>query len=73
MHFVGQSTILSLTPDRGIGETYCLAHHLTIDGAKRKLMIAALRYGDTILKQDGAWLFAQRVLYVDWIEERILS
>jgi hypothetical protein len=36
-------------------------------------MIAALRYGDTIVKQDGAWLFAQRVLYVDWIEERILS
>ena len=73
MHFVGQSTILSLTPDRGTGETYCLAHHLTIDGAKRKLMIAALRYGDTFVKQDGAWLFAERLLYVDWIEERILS
>jgi SnoaL-like protein len=32
MHFIGQSTILSLTSDRGTGETYCLAHHLTIDG-----------------------------------------
>jgi SnoaL-like domain len=73
MHFVGQSTIISLTPDRGTGEAYCLAHHLTIDGAKRKLMIAALRYGDTFVKQDGAWLFAERLLYVDWIEERILS
>jgi hypothetical protein len=30
MHFVGQSTILSLTPDRGTGETYYLAHHLTV-------------------------------------------
>jgi hypothetical protein len=32
MHFVGQSTILSLTADRGTGEVYCLAHHLTIVG-----------------------------------------
>jgi hypothetical protein len=22
---------------------------------------------------DGAWLFAERLLYVDWIEERALS
>ena len=44
MHFVGQSTILSLTADRGTGEAYCLAHHLTVDGEKRRLMIAALRY-----------------------------
>jgi SnoaL-like domain len=73
MHFVGQSTILGLTPDRGTGEAYCLAHHLTMDGAKRKLMIAALRYGDKFVKQDGACLFAERLLYVDWIEERILS
>jgi hypothetical protein len=73
MHFVGQSTILSLTADRGTGEAYCLAHHLTIDGEKRRLMVAALRYYDTFIKMDGAWLFAERLLYVDWIEERILA
>jgi len=73
MHFVGQSTILSLTPDKGTGEAYCLAHHLTVDGGKRSLMIAALRYYDTFAKVDGAWLFAERLLYVDWIEERDLS
>jgi hypothetical protein len=73
MHFVGQSTILSLTDDRGTGEAYCLAHHLTVDGQKRRLMIAALRYYDTFAKMDGAWLFAERLLYVDWIEERVLS
>jgi ketosteroid isomerase-like protein len=70
MHFVGQSTILSLTSDRGTGEAYCLAHHLTVDGDKRKLMVAALRYYDTFVKLDGSWLFAERLLYVDWIEER---
>src|SRR5271168_4100264 len=73
MHFVGQSTILSLTPDRGSGEAYCLAHHLTVDGDNRRLMIAALRYYDTFVKMDGAWLFAERLLYVDWIEERVVS
>jgi hypothetical protein len=73
MHFVGQSTILSLTPDKGTGEAYCLAHHLTVDDGKRSLMIAVLRYYDTFVKVDGAWLFSERLLYVDWIEERDLS
>ena len=73
MHFVGQSTILTLTGDKATGEAYTLAHHLMIDGEKRQLMIAALRYYDLFLKVDGAWFFAERLLYVDWIEERILS
>ena len=73
MHFVGQSTILTLTADRGTGEAYCLANHLTVESEKRQLMIAALRYCDTFAKVDGAWLFAERLLYVDWIEERALS
>ena len=73
IHFLGQTTITTLTVDRGTGETYCMPHHLTIAGDKRKLMIAALRYYDTFVKADGAWLFAERLLYVDWIEERAVS
>jgi len=73
MHFVGQSTILTLTGDGATGEAYCLAHHLTVDGGKRRLMIATLRYADTFAKKDGAWLFAERRLYVDWLEDRALS
>ena len=74
MHFVGQSTVLTLTADRAAGEAYTLAHHLTItESGKRSLMIAALRYGDTFLKKDGVWFFSERLLYVDWIEERALS
>jgi ketosteroid isomerase-like protein len=73
MHFIGQSTILSLSGNRATGEGYTLAHHLTVEGEKRQLMIAALRYYDTFVKVDGAWLFAERRLYVDWIEERALS
>jgi hypothetical protein len=60
MHFLGQTTILTLTGDRGTGETYCMPHHLTIDGKNRRLMIAALRYADQFVKIDGAWLFAER-------------
>ena len=73
MHFVGQSTILTLTNDRATGEAYTLAHHLTVDGAKRRLMIAALRYSDSFVKTNGEWLFSERLLYVDWIEERALA
>jgi hypothetical protein len=36
-------------------------------------MITALRYMDTFVKMDGAWLFAEHKLYVDWLEERTLS
>jgi len=71
-HFLGQSTILTLAGDRASGEAYCLAHHVTVDGGKRHLMIASLRYLDTFVKSDGVWLFAERLLYVDWIEERTL-
>ena len=72
MHFVGQSTITSLTTEKATGQAYCLAHHLTLDEGRRHLMIATLRYADTFAKVDGAWLFAERRLYVDWIEERPL-
>jgi hypothetical protein len=72
-HFVGQSRIFTLTGDRATGEAYCLAHHVTVDGGKRRLMVASLRYIDTFVKIDGDWLFAERLLYVDWLEERALS
>jgi SnoaL-like domain len=73
MHFMGQSTILTLKRDRATGEAYCIAHHLTVDGEKRHLMVAYLRYLDTFAKVDGAWLFAERLLCVDWLERRALS
>lgn len=69
MHFNGQSTI-ALDGDQATGESYCIAHHLVSDGAERKLMVAWLRYGDTFVKVDGTWLFAERNLYVDWTETR---
>ena len=72
-HFLGQSTITSLTNDRATGEAYCLAHHVKVDGAGRRLMVASLRYLDSFAKIDGAWLFAERLLYVDWLDERVMT
>ena len=69
MHFNGQSTI-AIDGERATGESYCIAHHLFTDAGERRLMIAWLRYGDTFVKFDGAWLFAERNLYVDWTETR---
>ena len=72
-HFVGQSTIVTLVGDKATGDAYCMAHHLSVNGEKRQLMVAALRYADVYRKIDGAWLFAERRLYVDWLEERAQS
>jgi ketosteroid isomerase-like protein len=68
-HFNGQSTV-ALNGDRATGESYCLAHHLYTEDGERKLMVASLRYLDTFVKSDRAWLFAERKLYVDWTETR---
>src|SRR5260370_18707328 len=72
-HFIGQSTIYTLTGGRAIGETYCLAHHVTVDGEKRRMMLASLRYPATFGKINADGLFAQRLLYVSWLRERSLS
>jgi hypothetical protein len=70
MHFNGQSTV-SLDGDRATGESYCLAHHLSVAGdGQRTLMVASIRYLDEFVKQDGQWLFAERRLMVNWTDTR---
>ncbi|MEY9895141.1 ketosteroid isomerase-like protein [Catenulispora sp. MAP12-49] len=69
-HFNGQSTVV-LDGERATGESYCIAHHLTVaDDGSRTLMIASIRYLDAFVKRDGDWLFAERRLMVDWTETR---
>jgi ketosteroid isomerase-like protein len=70
MHFNGQSTV-SLDGDAATGESYCLAHHLTVaEDGQRTLMVASIRYLDDFVKQGGQWLFARRRLMVNWIDTR---
>jgi hypothetical protein len=66
----GQSTV-SLDGDRATGESYCLAHHLSVgDDGQRTMMIASIRYLDGFVRQGGQWLFAERRLMVNWTETR---
>jgi ketosteroid isomerase-like protein len=70
MHFNGQSTV-ALDGDRATGESYCLAHHLSVpEDGQRTLMVASIRYLDQFVKQDGQWFFAERRLMVNWIDTR---
>lgn len=69
MHFNGQNTV-KLNGDKATGIAYCMAHHLTIEDGKQKLMVAAIRYHDSFVRQNDKWLFAERKLLVDWIENR---
>jgi hypothetical protein len=71
-HFNGQSTV-ALDGDRATGLSYTLAHHLFTAEGERMIMIASLRYRDTFAKIDGAWLFAERNLLLDWSETRPLG
>ena len=68
-HFNGQSTVV-LNGERATGESYTIAHHLYTADGERKIMIASLRYLDAFVKIDGAWLFAERNLILDWSETR---
>jgi hypothetical protein len=71
-HFNGQSTVW-LDGDRATGESYTIAHHVFTEDGVRKMMIASLRYYDTLASIDGDWYFAERQLIVDWTETRPLG
>ena len=70
MHFVGQHSLRSYSPTEAKGQAYCIAHHLNYIEGGQKLMIAYMRYEDTFRKVDGKWLFAERILLVDFVENR---
>ncbi|TCO19670.1 SnoaL-like protein [Kribbella steppae] len=72
-HFNGQSTVV-VDGNRASGESYTLAHHVTVDDdGRRTLMVASIRYLDQFVKLDGTWYFAERNLLVDWTETRPLQ
>jgi SnoaL-like domain len=70
-HFNGQGAI-ALNGPTATGESSCLAHHVQIQEGRRRLMIASIRYLDTVTNHAGRWLFSKRRLMVDWVETRSL-
>lgn len=70
MHFNGQHQLLLKKENTIGGITYCMAHHLNIVAGIQKFMVAAIRYEDEYVKQNGEWFFGKRKLFVEWIENR---
>ena len=72
-HFNGQS-LLDVSDNTASGESYCLAHHVKTDqDGKATLLVMAIRYQDKFVKQDSKWLFSERDLFIDWMENRELK
>ncbi len=69
-HFNGQS-IISINGDTASNESYCLAHHIKY--AEKTLLVMSIRYRDKLVKQNSKWLFAERDLFIDWVDNRELK
>jgi SnoaL-like domain len=71
-HFNGQSTV-TIVGDSATGESYTLAHHVSTEAGRRRIMIASIRYLDIFEKIEGSWYIAERNLILDWSETRDLG
>jgi uncharacterized protein (TIGR02246 family) len=64
-HLIGNQTV-SLGRDRADAESYCIAYHLYPKGGDQEVYVAAIRYLDTVVRDDGEWRIAERELAIDW-------
>jgi hypothetical protein len=69
-HLVGRRTLFTLKGDRAPPEKLAALRIMLV---RKRSMLASPQYLDTFAKVDGAWLFAERRLYVYWLEERAPS
>jgi hypothetical protein len=69
-HFVANH-LCEITGDTGTGETYCLAHHLALDGAR--MLVTHMIYRDEYARTDDGWKFARRTTEGLWKEWRPTS
>ena len=70
-HFVGNQ-LARVEGDTATAETYCLAHHIhERDGVVVDLTLA-IRYRDRLVRAGDGWIFAERILLVDWESEQPL-
>ena len=72
MHCNGQSS-MRIDGLRASGVTWCLVHHLKVEGTVHTVMIAAIRYLDSYVKRNSAWLIRQRQVMVDWTATQTLT
>ena len=60
--------ICEVDGDSATGEVYCLAHHLTEQGATGDNTLMVIRYRDSYTKLDGSWRIARRDVMRQWTE-----
>jgi SnoaL-like domain len=72
MHFNGQSTVV-LDGNQATGDSYTIAHHVYTEDDNRVMMVAWLRYLDTLTKVDQTWYIAKREIILEWSETRPLG
>jgi len=70
-HFLGQQSV-QLAGDTATGETYCMAHHITDADGERRDKVLSIRYLDRFRRVSSRWRIEERVLVVDWTDERAL-
>jgi uncharacterized protein (TIGR02246 family) len=58
----------ALDGDAASGEVYCLANHLTEEGATGDNTLMVIRYRDTYTRVDGVWRFSRRRVMRQWTE-----
>jgi hypothetical protein len=72
-HAVNNHTVV-VDGDAATGEAYCTASHIRrAEGGGLENHMWAIRYQDRYVRRDGRWLFAHRVLVIDWTETRPAS
>jgi len=64
-HVIGQS-LIEVSGDRAVGESYFVAHHTIRTPDGDVLMIAAGRYLDTFERRSGDWKISHRQAIYDW-------
>ncbi|HMK85374.1 MAG TPA: nuclear transport factor 2 family protein [Steroidobacteraceae bacterium] len=65
-HLYGNIVVRFHGADRARSITYFFAHHRTDHGGKTMDEMVRGRYLDRLIKQDGAWRFAERTIVFDW-------
>jgi ketosteroid isomerase-like protein len=71
-HFLGQHTA-TVDGDRGTGETYCRAYHVSEENGTRTNMVMWIRYLDNYVRTAEGWLIEERRLAVDLVEHRSVT
>lgn len=62
--------VVDLDGDTATGVVSCLAHHVQGEPGSERDLVWAMHYDDEYRRQDDGWRFQQRLLTVEWIEDR---